>query len=246
VLILLLIFFLVFSNQVLATPSVNINSASEIITAGTTFPVTFTINEASSSATYCYKFFGGIDNDVYAITSDSSLSYTSGWIHFPQITLDPNGPNIFNGYAYVKSDTPTSNLNLKIKIALTTNTSIGATSLPLIIDVVAAPPTPTPTSIPTNTPTSTPTPTKTPTPTPTSTSTPTPTAIISQDSISTTPFYNGSTVNIETPTSTIESILGETTTLETTSKKNFLPLILIIGGGVLLLCPLIITKIKKQ
>lgn len=243
-LILLLIFFLFSFSPVLASPTITLNSISEVITAGNTFPVTFTINEASSSATYCYKFFGGVDNDVYSITSDPSLSYTSGWIHFPQVTLDPIGPNVFNGYAYIKSDISTGTLNLKAKIALTTNTSIGATSLPISIDVVAAPPTPIPTFTPTPIPTSTPipTPTNTPTPTKIPTSTPIPTITpISTPSTALTPIIDEI---LNTPT--LEPmILGETTTIENITKKNFLPLILIISGGILLLSPLIITKIKK-
>ena len=90
---------------------------------------------------------------------------------------------------------------------------------------------------PTPTATKTPIPTVTLTPTPTPTSTPSATLTPVMDEISFTP----------TPTPTPESmVLGETTTIESDTKKNFLPLILIIGGGALLLSPLIITKIKKQ
>ena len=89
--------------------------------------------------------------------------------------------------------------------------------------------------------TPTPTPTKTPTPTPTLSPTPTPTPT-STPTIIITPKTTTSNF-ISTPSG---SVLGEVTTIETTTKKNFLPLVLIIGGGVLLLSPLIITKIKKK
>ena len=101
---LIIVFCLIFNRPVWALPSITINSAPDVITAGDTFPVTFTINEASSSASYFYKFFGGVDNDVYKITNGSNLSYTSGWSDFPQITLDSGSSNVFTGIAFIKSD----------------------------------------------------------------------------------------------------------------------------------------------
>ena len=50
---------------------------------------------------------------------------------------------------------------------------------------------------------------------------------------------------VDDPTPTSPQILGETTEV-TKTKRNYLPLIFIISGGILLLTPLIITKIKKQ
>lgn len=90
--------------------------------------------------------------------------------------------------------------------------------------------------------TPTPTPTLTSTPTPTFTPTPTltPTLIPSVTLIPTIEEL------LETITPTSEPmVLGETTT-GSDIKKNYLPLILIIGGGVLLISPLIITKLKKS
>ena len=141
-LILLLLLFLLFPCQIFATPSVLINSVPDVITAGTTFPISFTVNEASSSASYYYKFFGGVGNDVYKITNNSDLSYSSSWSNFPQIILNPISENIFSGYAFIKSDVETGTLNLKIRIALTTDTStkLGATSPAFSIEVVAVPP----------------------------------------------------------------------------------------------------------
>lgn len=115
-LILLLLLFLFFDHQIFAVPVVTINSVPDVVTAGTTFPISFTVNEASNSASYYYKFFGGIDNDVYKITNNSDLSYNSSWSNFPQITLNPVSSNNFNGFAFVKTDVDTGTLNLKIKL----------------------------------------------------------------------------------------------------------------------------------
>jgi len=49
-----------------------------------------------------------------------------------------------------------------------------------------------------------------------------------------------------TPTPTSGLVLGDTTIESTKTKQNWLPLIFIISGGLLLLTPLIITKIKKH
>ena len=230
---------------VFAVPVVTINSVPDVITAGTTFPVSFTINDASSSASYYYKFFGGVDTNVYKITNSSDLSYTSGWSDFPQITLKPASSNIFNGYAFVKSDTETGTLNLKIKIALTsdTNTKFGATSPIFPIEVVSAPPpTSTPTIAPTSAPTSTPTKTPTPTKIITPTKTITPTKIATPSAVTPTNFVVSTLEDTPTPVSASESVLGATTV----KKKNFIPLIFICLGGLFLLTPLIIARIKHD
>lgn len=241
---------MVFPSKVLAIPTVTINSVPDVITAGTTFPVTFTINEASSSASYVYKFFGGIDTDVSKITSGPDLFYTSSWVNFPQITLSSGTSNIFNGYAFVKPDAITSIFNLKIKIALTTNTNTGFTSPSFSIDVIAASPTQTPT--PTISPTSIPTPTNTPIPTIKPTATPT------IDLNKYTPSPNASISAILEPTDTIEIVTptqepiispivdSELVLGENTSRKNIFPLIFICLGGLFLLTPLIIAKIKSR
>ena len=243
---------MLFPSKIFAVPTVIINSAPDVITAGTTFPVTFTINEASSSASYAYKFFGGIDSDVYKITNGPEFSYNKTWASFPQITLNSGTSNIFTGYAFINPDVITSIFNLKIKIALTANTSISVTSPSFSLDVVAAPPTPTPTLSPT--------PTLTPTKTPTSTPIPTikPTATPTIDLNKYTPSPNASISAILEPTEIIEDIspteeiiatpTTETAQVlgETTSKKNILPLIFICLGGLFLLTPLIIAKIKSK
>lgn len=249
-LIILLLFFLLFPSKIFAAPTVIINSAPDVVTAGTIFPVTFTINEASSSASYAYKFFGGIDTDVYKITNGPDFSYNRTWASFPQITLSSGSSNIFTGYAFINPDAATSIFNLKIKIALTTNTSISVTSPSFSLDVVSAPPTPT--QIPTNTPTPTNIPTliSTPTTKPTATPTvdlnkytPSPNASVSAILEPTEIVENISPTEELTPTpiSDIGSVLGEST-----PKKNILPLIFICLGGLFLLTPLIIAKIKSK
>lgn len=243
-LVLLLLTYLVFIKPVLAAPSVVINSTPDIITAGTTFPISFTITEASSSASYYYKFFGGIDNDVYKITNDSDLSYSSPWSNFPQITLDQSSSNVFNSYAFIKSDATTGTFNLKVRLAFKNSNGdfkSSSTSPTFPIEVIAAPPptsTPTPTDPPTPTPTktTTPTPTKTP-PTPTKISTPTPTPIETETPAET--IFNSTSTSTPSP---IPEVLGVSDTQKT--KRKFLPLIFICIGGLFLLTPLIIAKIK--
>lgn len=235
---------------VYAVPSVVINSVPDVITAGTTFPVSFTVNEASSSASYYYKFFGGVDTNVYKITNSPDLSYTSGWSDFPQITLNPASSNIFNGYAFVKSDTETGTLNLKIKIALTTdtNTKFGATSPVFPIEVVAAPP---PTSTPTIAPTSTLTSTPTKTPTPTKIITPTkiatPSTITPTPTSKNSPLPQGEMPEGQMGFSPTPEILGVSNSIpDIKTKKNIIPLFLICLGGLFLLTPLIIARIKHE
>jgi len=259
VLFLIIIFYVIFSRPVFATPSVTINSAPDVITAGDTFPITFTITEASSSASYYYKFFGGVDTDVYKITNSSNLSYTSGWSDFPQIILDPGSSNVFNGVAFIKPDVDTNTLNLKIKIASTTNTKISVTSPSFPIEVVAIPP---PTSTPTPNPTTVPTPTNLPTTKPTVIKIPTtaPTLTITPstiDNLSSTVSISPTIIEeinsidssiIISPTKIISAspsgkVLGTNTK---SSPKNFISLIFIVLGGSLLLTPLIASKIFKQ
>lgn len=92
--------------------------------------------------------------------------------------------------------------------------------------------------------TSTPTPTKKPTSTPTIFITPTPTI---SDILSETPSLEDLTPsNLETETSNSDQILGESDSLENKLNQNFLPIILIISGGVLLLSPLLFSKIKTR
>jgi len=253
VLFLIIIFYVIFSRPVFATPSVTINSVPDVITAGDIFPVTFTVIEASSSASYYYKFFGGVDTDVYKITNSSNLSYTSGWSDFPQITLSIGSSNVFNGVAFIKSDVDTNTLNLKIKIASTTNTKINVTSPSFPIDVVALPP---PTSTPTPNPTTAPTPTNIPTTKPTATKTPIPTPTLAESTPTSTPVLtiipteigNLKSEILITPTNTLSAspsgkVLGTNTK---SSPNNFVSLIFIVLGGSLLLTPLIASKIFKQ
>lgn len=53
-------------------------------------------------------------------------------------------------------------------------------------------------------------------------------------------------ISPEPSPSTGSLVLGNSTSSSTSPKKNYLPLILIIGGGVLLVSPAVITKIRSQ
>jgi len=246
VVFLFLLIFLFSIRPTFASPSVIINSTPDVVTAGTTFPVTYTITEtATNSASYYYKFFGGIDTDVYKITTNSDLSYTSSWANFPQINTNSIS-NSFTGFGFVKSDASTGTYNLKIKIALISNTGSGVTSPPFPLEIVAAPPTPTPTSAPTFTPTPTSTPTKIPTPTKSPTATTVPSIDLNKYDSS---ESSNIPISIE-PTPVVEGISDQISTSESKNnsktKINFLPIILIIIGGGLLITPVIINKIKDN
>jgi hypothetical protein len=176
------------------------------------------------------------------------LSYSKG-----QLNLNPRSDN-----TCVPNPTP---LPTSIPTPIPTATPI---PLPTITPL----PTPTNTPHPTNTPIPTNTPTHIPTltPTPTVTSVPTFTPIptikptitptidlnqynSSDESTISAIFEPSSVINsvteeitLDTVTPTSEPILGETTT----TKRNFLPLIFICLGGIFLLAPLIIAKIKSK
>lgn len=72
----------------------------------------------------------------------------------------------------------------------------------------------------------------------------TPTSILATDSaiLSTNPVLQDSPISTPTLASESGSVLGAT---DTANKKSFLPLILICSGGLFLLTPLIIAKIKN-
>lgn len=241
-----LLIFLFSIKPVFASPSVIINSTPDVVTAGTTFPITYTVTEtATSSANYYYKFFGGIDTDVYKVTTSSDLSYTSSWVNFPQINTSSLS-NSFTGFGFVKSDAPTGTYNLKIKIVLISNTGSGVTSPSFPLEIVAAPPTPTSTSIPTFTPT----PTSIPTKTPTSTKSPTPAPTSVTDLNKYDSSESSDTSIIVEPTPSVEGVSDQISTPESKNKSktkiNFLPIILIVIGGGLLITPVIINKIKDN
>lgn len=173
------------------------------------------------------------------------LNNTSDTIYLYNLTRE-----LIDNFAYTtgKNDNFPKQDNTCTITITPTNTPTSTSPLPTIT------PSPTPTPSPTNipTPTPTPTPTKSPTSTPTIKPTATPTvnlnrydpsteatisAIITSDNEISTPTLT------DTPTITPTSspVLGTTTT-----KKNFIPLILISLGGLFLLAPLIIAKIKSK
>ena len=245
-----------------ATSNLKITVAPTNLTAGTTFPVQFVIENSTPNISYHYKFFGGVGDVKTQIQTSTNLTYTTSWEEFPIFTSDTTGNGIINTYAYIKSDSVSGIYNLFVKVVKADDhDSLNDTSDSYIITNVVAIPTPTvtPTLTPTTIPTPTLTPTLTPTPSPTKTPTPTPTKILTPTPIPDLNLYTTSdqaSVSaildpIEEVTPTIEetpipttnqnqtSVLGDDTT-----KKNFLPLIFICLGGVFLLTPLIATKIK--
>lgn len=258
--IFLIILFLFSTKPLFAIADLQITLAPTNLIVGTTFPVQFTIQNSDPNISYHYKFFGGIGDIKTQIQTSTNLTYTTSWDSFPIFTTDVGGSAIINTYSYIKPDSSSGSYNLYIKIVKEDNHDLlNVTSGPYIISNVLVPtltPTLTPTQTPTLTltPTATPTPTSTPTPTltptlaPTSTTKPTPTPTDEPIPTAVIEPLDTTTIAEEIPTPTItqipaqELILGETTT----SKKNPLPLIFICIGGLFLLTPLIISKIKHE
>lgn len=175
-LFLIILFFLFSVKFSHAAANLQITLAPSNLTAGTTFPVQFIVENSDPSITYHYKFFGGIGDVKTQILTAPNLYYTgSEWDSFPSFTSDLGGSSVINSTAYVKPDSIPGSYNFYVKIVSADNhDQLAAISLSYVIsNVIAATPTSTPTPIPTSTPT--PTPTSTPTTSPTSTPTPTPT-----------------------------------------------------------------------
>lgn len=237
-LVLLLLFFSIFAKPAFSATTVSIIDFPENIIAGDVFNITFSVS-GTTGLNYHYKIVGDGNNEIL---TQPNTSCANSYDNCENINIATDSANIATASA--KFNLVSGIYNLKIRIAqsdkhtstynsdIVSINSILPTSTP-----TSAPNTPTPTSSPTPTRASTPTPTLTPTPTkiptPTKTEIPTPTIIISN--IDSTPTPNPATPKPE-------SILGTTTT----NKKKYFPLILICLGGLFLLTPLIIAKLKHE
>ncbi len=166
-LFLILLICLFIPQSVFAVPNLQITLNPSIINScGTTFPVTFIIENALSNSSYYYKFYGGIGSSNTQIQTSSSLSYTSDWTSFNTVNVDTGGSAVINSYAYIKPEVPSGDYNLYVRIALNPKTGDNWTTYtsPVSTFSVTLPsPTSTPIPIPTNTPISTNTPTPDPT-----------------------------------------------------------------------------------
>lgn len=240
-------FSLLFVKQTFAvSPIVNITEPLPTnMIVGDEFTVTFTVNSINIGTIYHYKVVGDDNADLSTLPNTSC---SSNYENCESLTITTD--KIATATAKTRLNTSTGSDNIKVRIAQSDKHS--STYDSSFITILSLTPTSTP--IPTPTLTPTPTPTKIPTITPTPTKIPTPTIKITPTKIPTEatisaileptqiPEVTETPTVMATPTS--GETLGDAT--QSATKKNFLPLIFIVLGGILLLTPLIISKIKKQ
>lgn len=242
ILITFLLLFL-FTKPVLAvSPTITINEPlpSNII-VGEEFSVTFTVNTVNIGTTYHYKIVGDDNTDLSTLLNTSCAS---NYENCENLTITSD--KIATATAKARLNTSTGVDNIKIRIAQSDKHS--STSESSFISISSIIPSPTPTLAPTATPnpTSVPTTTSTPTSKPTITKVPT---------LKITPTSTLSATPTEFPTDypTPDQILGAQSEEITptividppkTASKNLIPGVFIGLGGILLLTPLILAKIK--
>jgi len=251
VLVFLLFLFCIFPSQIFAAPTITITNFPENVIAGDVFNITFSISNTDIGSTYHYKIIGDKDTKI---KTQPDTHCSSDYDFCENINIVDSSEKLATASAFI--DMISGNNNLKIRIAKDNKDSHTTFDSQFIsINSVLPTTTPTPTTFPIETPTSTPkitpTPTKTPTPnkviTPTKTPTPIKTTTPTKTPIPTPTLATESAilVSTQTPTQTptpVPEILGITTT----NKKNYLPLVFICLGGLFLLTPLIIAKIKNE
>lgn len=257
---LILLLFLVFPKVVLAAPLIIVDSVPTSGVIGNTFPVTFSVSNADIGPSYFYKVFGGPDNSsIKTFSNGTLLPYTGHpWSEYPLLTLDQGGSATVNTFASGVAAADNYVINVRIyNIGTSAATDAGTNTKTISLIAPTAtpvPPTNTPTITPTPTPTNTPAPTNTVAPSATNTPTKTPTKIPTPTE---TPEP---TLNIPTPEplSSEDAMLQATPTVESTAtptpqitangtpvRKNILPVIFIAAGGLLLLIPVVISKIPS-
>jgi len=259
VIFLVFIVALLFPGSIFAATTVTVNSVPSSITIGESFPVSFTINTNSTSPSFHYKVVGTGVTLFTLPTTDCSSSYDS----CPEINIGESGTATGTAYAKITVFTgPT--INIAVRVAESTGHASTISEYQQIANYVVPSSAPSPTSLPTYIPSNTPAPSNTPTPSLTPTPTKTPT---STPKPSNTPYPTVSPAPLETPineplptdnlslepTSTdtlgIQDLIKPTPAKSPKTKFNFptqiLPVLFIGLGGVLLLSPLIIAKLKK-
>jgi hypothetical protein len=241
------LWFLFQPRHIFAVPTVNINNISDTNILGDNFSVDFSVANGDIGSSFYYKVFGGISDNTSSIqtfNNNNYLNYTSSWADFPILAISTSSANFT---AYGKANNSAGLYNIRIRIAKISNTSTKYDSEAKTIDIIGPTPTQIPTSIP---PTNVSTPTLVPTLKPTNTPTPTkiPTSVLSPTKISTS---SSSTTDTPTPEPTQEIILSptnETSDITDIPKnqnqaKNFIPIVLIGFGALLLFVPLFFSKI---
>lgn len=240
-----LFFLLIKPTYIFAAPTVSIVDFPENIIAGEVFKVTFSVSDNIVNS-YHYKVVGDGNNEV---VTQPNTSCASSYENCENINIATDSANIATASA--KLNLVSGTYKIKIRIAQSDkHTSTSNSDIVSINSVLPSPtptiePTSTPTLTPTKTPSSTPTPKITSTPTikttPTSTSTPRVTITPTSD-LTPTPTNN----EIIEPSPTSEpSVLGDVSTSNNNPKKNYLGIIFISLGGLLLLSPLFINKLQQ-
>lgn len=202
---------------------------------GNQFDMTMDLTGASPKTTYHFRVYGGPsgNNTSVDVLSDSGYHPGYSWDSMPSLTTSDNGNLSITMRLRINNDKPSGTYYLTGSIqenSVTSNTVTIQVNDPLPTN------TPTPTKVPTNTPT--PTPKVTPTPVePTPTSMPPTPVDLPQSTIA---------PEVPTQSPSVDSIdtISPVPTPAPQKSPNFLPLIFI-GGGLLLLAPVIILNFKK-
>lgn len=202
--------------------SITIDNIPSSASLGNTFTIRFIINNATPNTDYYVKAYGGINDDNYCLETQSGTSwygYGGNWDNMPKFKSDIGGS--INQLLFVRSKTDKEVGQYKVKVKIKDQTE----SEIKYITITKFVPSPTPT-IPEPTPTTE----FIPTPEPLSTNPPEATSVES-DSVLGTSNENDLAPNI-------------TPIKKSKSSGNIISIILISAGGVLLLAPLIISKIR--
>jgi len=242
-----------------SSPNVNFTLPISTIVKNDAFNINVDLSGLSVGKTYYIKAFSVSNTSAIDTKNGSSwLANTATWTLFPySVASSGSQSTVIQARATVSG--VISDLKIRIRENTTNYDSTNQMTL-IIAEPTSVPPTPTPnptsTPPPTNTPVpaSTSTPYPTSTPKPTSSLTPTPTEVLEEEP---TPINDDELLPTITPAFSVQTldseVLGDSTsfpnteTSEIVEKKNsLLPVILIVGGGLVLLTPLLLTVLKKK
>lgn len=233
---------------------------------GSSFNFNILLSHAKANNDYYFKVYGGVSGDNYSIEVQGSSGWPNGyngsWTDMPKFTTNSNGDINQNITVRSRLDKPSGQYTLTAK-AKDANSSFDLTSPSQTIQIIDPSPTstpqptssPTPTPSPTDTPTTSASATSTPVPTKFPTRTPTPTEEIAPTLEPTaTPDPLVSPTDIESSDGgeimgITDLILPTPTPKSLTFIKNFsanlLPGLFITSGALLILVPVLISKLHK-
>jgi len=245
VLFITIIFFILFTKPAFAaSPIVTIfEPLPTDIIAGDEFSITFNVNTININTSYHYKIVGDGNADI---STQPNTSCGSNYENCETLTI--GAEKIATATAKARLNTSTGTDNIKIRIAQADKHS--STFDSSFVTILSLLPTPTPTLRPTNppTPTNTPIPTtikSIPTLRPTINNLPSKQATPSATTSETPTLSPEPTIEPTTEPTVTPQILGVATKSASKSNpKSLIPSLLIGAGGILLLTPLILAKIK--